>query len=918
MIRILLIVFIFLFGAQAVWSQVTEEWVARYDGSASGNDWANDIAVDGFGNVYVTGRGEADYTTIKYDNNGDIVWVRRYGNGRAYAIAVDDFGNVYATGYGWNGTGTDFVTIMYNSIGDTLWVRKYNGFGDGEDRANDLVVDSMGNVYVTGRSERSGDNYDYATIKYSSVGDTLWVRRYNGLGDSIDVARSIAVDDSGCVYVTGDSWNGTKYDYATIKYNSNGDTVWVRRYDGLGNSWDNCYDLAVDDSGNVYVTGSSNGDYATLKYNNIGDTVWARNYNGIGNSFDGAYSIAVDDSENVYVTGASWGAATEFDYATIKYDSDGNSLWVRRYNGVGNDDDRAYSIAVDNSGNIYVTGRSVRSSTDYDYTTIKYDNNGDTVWVRRYNGPLNSNDEAQALAVDLSGNVYVTGQSYSFGTNYDYATIKYDNNGDTLWVRRYDGPGNGNDLAWALDVDGFGNVYVTGWSWNGTDRDYATIKYSNIGDSIWVKRYNADNRWDYATAISVDGFGNVCVTGVSYDNTSNDDYATIKYNSNGDTLWLRRYNGPGNEYDYAYALATDSAGNVYVTGSSGGEYATIKYDNTGNILWESRYDGGEARDLALDDSGNVYVTGSGGTIKYNSSGNELWVRGFPGSPQALDVDSLGNVYVTGGNGDCVTIKYSSNGDTLWVAIYDGPEGRADGAYDLKTDNSGNVYVTGISYNIGSHHDYLTIKYNIMGDTVWVRRYNGPGNGYDFAEALTVDDSGNVYVTGESDGNGNVDEYGTIKYDRNGNEIWVMRYLGAAHAIFVDDFNNVYVTGEGYGSGTDGDYVTIKYSQTVGIEEGNDKFKMTKLKYRLFQNQPNPFSKLTAISYQLKATGHTTLKIYDISGRLVETLVDKHQKPGVYQVEWDGRTGIMPVRSGVYFYRLTTGGFTATKKLILFK
>ena len=113
-----------------------------------------------------------------------------------------------------------------------------------------------------------------------------------------------------------------------------------------------------------------------------------------------------------------------------------DTAWVRRYNGSVNGHDYATDIAVDGSGNVYVTGFSAGSGTTYDYATIKYHPTGDTAWVRRYNGPGNFIDHGNAIAVDGSGNVYVTGSSYGSGTDYDYATIKYfqfwcgDANGD--------------------------------------------------------------------------------------------------------------------------------------------------------------------------------------------------------------------------------------------------------------------------------------------------------------------------------------------------------------------------------------------------------------------------------------------------------------------------------------------------------
>ena len=324
---------------------------------------------------------------------------------------------------------------------------------------------------MTGYGYGSGTSSDYATIKYYANGDTAWVRTYSGPDGYHDVAYDLALDGSGNVYVTGYSYGDAMEDYATIKYYANGDTAWLRRYDANYDP-DEASAIAVDTSGNVYVTGKSivtifptYYDYATIKYYPNGDTAWVRRYNSPWNGNDRALAIAVDGSGNVYVTGTTY-----YECTTIKYYPNGDTAWVRGYNGTGNGDDSASAIAVDASGNVYVTGSSPGSGTSFDYATIRYNPNGDTAWVRRYNGTGNGNDEASAIAVDASGNVYVTGYSYSGGTGAGYVTIKYYPNGDTAWVRRYDGPGNGWDQAYAIDVDGSGSVYVTGL-------DYATIKY---------------------------------------------------------------------------------------------------------------------------------------------------------------------------------------------------------------------------------------------------------------------------------------------------------------------------------------------------------------------------------------------------------------------------------------------------------
>ena len=418
---------------------------------------------------------------------------------------------------------------------------------------------------------------------------------------------------------------------------------------------------------------------------------WVALYNDSANSFDDAKAIAVDGAGNVYVTGTIDATGNlDFDYATVKYDASGTKQWVATYNGTGNGTDHAYSIAVDGAGNVYVTGTSLGSSSNYDYATIKYDVSGTQQWVARYDGTGGGSDSPTAIAVDGSGNVYVTGYSSGSGSGNDYATIKYDAGGAQLWVARYNGPGNGEDIANALAIDSSGNVYVTGTSFgsHSSDSDYATIKYDAVGAQQWAARYNGPgNGYDSAAAIAVDK-GDVYVTGTSFGSGTDNDYATIKYDAAGAQQWAARYNGTGNRYDQGSAIAVDSAGNVHVAGSSIGartdnDYATVMYDPAGTQEWVARYNGlGNNSDvvsgMAIDGSGNTYVTGF--TLN------------------------------TPADSDCATIKYDPNGVQEWVVTYGGPAKDGDAANAIVVDGSGNVYVTGYSVGADTDSDYLTIKY----------------------------------------------------------------------------------------------------------------------------------------------------------------------------------------------------------------
>ncbi len=402
-----------------------------------------------------------------------------------------------------------FIFILNISL-DAQWVNRFNGTGNSNDMAYSTVVDASGNIIVAGKSIGVGTGYDYVIIKYSSSGDQQWVQRFNSSGSSNDYPFSLATDLTGNVYVTGNS-NGT----TTIKYNTSGIQQWI-----INNNTFIANSMATDQNGNVYVTGT-NGYMLTIKYNSSGVQKWVKT------SLPGvSKSVITDASGNVYVTG---GGGNGTDNVTIKYDSLGVQHWLQNFGTTFSD--MSHSIAVDLSGNVYSSGRTWAAFGSW-YNTVKYNSSGVQQWNQSYNyvTPYGfSSDWANSVAVDGSGNVYTAGGTWN-GTSRDFVLIKYNAFGSQQWIQTYNGPGNDFDMVNAIGIDGSGNIYVTGMSKGiGTAEDFATIKYNSFGAVQWIERYNGPGSGeDKTTSISVSSGGNVVVTGRSWNGT-NFDFATIKY-----------------------------------------------------------------------------------------------------------------------------------------------------------------------------------------------------------------------------------------------------------------------------------------------------------------------------------------------------------------------------------------------------
>jgi hypothetical protein len=405
---------------------------------------------------------------------------------------------------------------------------------------------------------------------------------------------------------------------------------------------------------------------------------------------------------------------------------------------------------------------------------------------------------------DGSGNVFVAGATQNGAGNYDILLAKYNSSGVAQWIRQIDGAAHYQDFATAIQLDGSGNVYITGAITNDSVSmfsDLIVVKYNSSGTEQWRATYDGANLYDCGTDIFVNTGGNVLVVGSSYNASVNLDFVSIAYNSSGVQQWATRYDHAG--LNDAPVRCTKLGSSLYVSGAVG--------TGTGTYDWAE--------------------------VKYNGSGVQQAVKVSTGGTTGIEEvhamvqDASGNLYLAGitptvSNGyDYDIIKMDSSLTILWEQTYDGASHLNDIANGIQVSNSGDVYVTGAT-RTASGDDYLTLKYSSSGSLIWARTFNDSLNGNDVASAMAMDNNGKIYVTGSAQTALQGLDYYTIKYDTAGAVVWNISYDGEAHLddratnIAIDTVGAIVVTGASETATGVYEYSTVRYVEKL-IYKPND-------------------------------------------------------------------------------------------------
>ncbi len=477
-------------------------------------------------------------------------------------------------------------------------------------------------------------------------------------------------------------------------------------------------------------------------------------------------STGVDSLGNIYTAASASDTINNLSKGMlVKYNPSGIQQWIQYYDDistVGYNGTFIVKILVDKAGNSYSCGYGIHnSSSSKDFMIAKYNNAGVKQWIKYWDGGQNERDYVSCATFDKSGNIIIAGNANFQGVNqYDIAAVKYTTSGTELWSYLYNNPAvNLDDNAYDVAIDVSNNVFITGNTYGVSARDMVTIKLNSSGVNQWTKiiAHSSGSNDEYGYGITTDNTGNSYVTGAL------SDWATIKYDVNGNVIWTHHQPTTALNRFTQKKVMLDRANNVIITGDAFyvsplySELEVNKLNNTtGAIIWTTHQNFGgidNFTDAKLDTSNNIYVSGY-----------------FEG-PLSSDISSM---------------VLTPSGVVTWTASYTNPTLAAGGdrTCELVLDNNKNIILVGTSERRGSVSqdavDVFTLKYSAA--IVNVKEING--NKIDVV--IFPNPSNNVLNIKIND---NIGDYKIDIVSVTGQSLFTKNYSSLSQSIDISSFSN---------------------------------------------------------------------------------------------------------------------------------
>ena len=891
-------------------------WVKHY-GSYDNYTYTtyNSIAIDNQGDIYTFGSTEEPFPRMWvplrscYDNDGNLKWIIKGENTTIDAIAFDSLGNIYELGSDSIG---GFIAKL-NPDWSKVW--RIDTWGP-------MDVDLGGNIFIS----RNIDDYTIATSKYNTEGVKEWEASCKWVGYN-NSAINIAADRKGGVAILGQSYAPPNYpNPIVVKYSADGKEEWKTKYFGaVMHYWP--FGFAIDDSGSVYIS-APNGDYPnitahTVKYNKAGVQQWVVTKPGFPRG------LALDSKKNILLL--------LDDMKIVKYNNNGVQNWSNQFSSP-NKNLSSMGLSIDLNDQVYLIGTS-DSSGQSGFVIINYNQQGNTNWVFNYPGNSRSSS-LNSFKVKPNGETFVVGSN----DQGEGILIKINPNGVQDWLSKIEAVKYPMDFAADMGMDSLLNVYVFGTRYyNG---GYNILKYDSFGNLLW-KHVDDSTNINGTPVMKVAPNGAMFLHCSTIRQEGDTSYVTLylkSFDTGGNLKWSVEYKPPPNVWFTPCEILLDQSGNlIAIAGRSGLlETSSIliqKFSSGGNLVWSKQAENKQSfqkGSTTLDNEGNIYIAASQPDVadsifilKYDLSGQQTKFASLFGNPYNNYIvkyrnDESGSIYVAGSfvkneNRDFLTMKFDKYGTKQWTTTYDGSAHSDDIVTDIFFDQYGNVFVGGVSSERDYYDSFAIVSYDEQGNQLWVIKENtGWWNGVMF-----VDELGNVYITyGGSD-------FITCKYSKEGALIWRDQFSNCPSdwitelpvAIAIDDQNHLYVTGTlrqpGWHGSTMASMITTLQYDLTATSIDNSLLTQPE-RFLLSQNYPNPFNPSTTISWQSPVGSWQTLKIYDVLGREVITLVDEYRQAGKYEIEFKSSVGSLQLASGIYFYKIQAGSFVSVKKMLLLK